>query len=172
MTAGLLEPARAHPFARYPAQNDLLALCVLREIEASGPLNGLEAANRLAPLTRLLRAAPPQYRLLHDLVDDGLLAVTPGRPPSYRITDAGRFEAELLAARCWPAISSALSQVGDRLAPERAQIFGFVTPWVDGERADRDPHRGADRDPQPDSDRDRDREPAREPERPPPLRVR
>jgi|WetSurMetagenome_2_1015567.scaffolds.fasta_scaffold545894_2 DNA-binding PadR family transcriptional regulator len=89
--------------------DELLQLMVLRLIEDAGPLSGNDALNELAPLVCSLDTDSPRYPLLHDLRDAGFLDATRDRPPRYAVTDAGRLEAERLAARCWPAIVDALA---------------------------------------------------------------
>lgn len=77
----------------------LVVELILRELELSGPLSGLEILNRTARPASLVSALPPNYALLHDLADAGLLVKEDALPPRYRITLAGRRERQRLLAR-------------------------------------------------------------------------
>jgi DNA-binding PadR family transcriptional regulator len=123
MYAKLLQPARppAAQTGAATADLDLLRLLALREIEASGPMTGLEALNRIAPTARLLGLGTPGYPLLHDMTDRALLESVAGRPPRYRITEDGSREAERLARLHWPRLQSEVVRLSSRLAP--------ASPW-------------------------------------------
>jgi DNA-binding PadR family transcriptional regulator len=103
------------PAARLPEalpsrdpERDLVRLVVLRELEDSGPLTGMETLNAVASLACYLDVTRPVYALLHELRDAGLLTASAGRPPRYAITELGRREAERLAWRCWPRLRDVL----------------------------------------------------------------
>jgi DNA-binding PadR family transcriptional regulator len=116
------------------SDSDAIKLLVLREVEASGPMTGLDAINRVASTARLLGIAPPSYALLHGLAEGDFLECVAGRPRRYRITDAGSREAEHLAARCWPRLRGEVVHFGRRLAPARPKATPhalFVTEWAD-----------------------------------------
>ena len=93
------------------ARDDLLRLILLREIEGRGPVTGAEAMASIAALVCSFDLASPGFAVLHDLRDAGLLDASCARPPRYAVTDAGRREAERLAARCWPGIRAALVEL-------------------------------------------------------------
>jgi DNA-binding PadR family transcriptional regulator len=103
------------PAARLPGllpcrgtDQNLVRLIVLRELEDSGPLTGMETLNAVASFACYLDVARPVYALLHELRDDGLVSASAGRPPRYAITEWGRREAERLASRCWPRLRDVL----------------------------------------------------------------
>jgi DNA-binding PadR family transcriptional regulator len=77
--------------------NEMTIGLVLRETEGAGRMTGLDLLNRTARVASRLAASPPNYALLHDLADAGLLERIDGRPPTYAITEAGRAEARRLA---------------------------------------------------------------------------
>jgi hypothetical protein len=116
------------------SDSDAVKLLMLREIEASGPMTGLDAINHVASTARLLGLVPPGYALLHGLAEGNLLECVAGRPRRYRITDAGSREADLLAERCWPRLRGEVVHLGRRLAPAspKARTHDlFVTEWAD-----------------------------------------
>jgi hypothetical protein len=129
---------RPEPMARaaraFIPNSDVLRLLVLREIEAAGPLTGLEAVNAVASTARLLGIAPPGFALLHDLTEGGLLQASAGMPRCYRLTDAGEREAEHLAQRCWPRLHEEMARFSRRLAPASPRgrpAISFVSEWTD-----------------------------------------
>jgi hypothetical protein len=136
MIANTFEPTfeliSTHPSLRF--DDRVLTLLILRHIEAEGPLAGLDAANAVAPLARLLGIAPPGYALLHDLTAAGLLQSPDGRQRRYSITDAGSREADRLARECWPQLHEFVAGLKRRLAPASPR-FGpeprFVSEWSD-----------------------------------------
>jgi DNA-binding PadR family transcriptional regulator len=112
---------------------DLLELLVLRKIESSGPMTGLEAVNGIASIAGLLRITPPGYPLLHGLTDRGLLETSSGTPRRYSLTDAGGREAELLAERCWPRVRDEVLTLSLQLAPAMPRTRGrmpYVSEWT------------------------------------------
>ncbi|MFI5259208.1 MAG: PadR family transcriptional regulator [Candidatus Limnocylindrales bacterium] len=117
----------------FSTNTDVLSLLVLREIEAAGPLTGLEVVNAVASTARLLEIAPPGYALLHDLTEDGFLQALAGTPRRYRVTDAGEREAERLAQRCWPRLYEEVASLKRRLAPASPRVWpvSFVSEWTD-----------------------------------------
>ncbi len=111
-----------------PASNlDLTRLLVLREIETSGPLIGIDALNRIASTARLLGITPPGYALLHDLSEAGLLERVAGKPPLYRITQEGSREGERLAEQCWPRLSGETIRLRRRLAPASPRAWSEIS---------------------------------------------
>jgi hypothetical protein len=93
--------ARASRWPSVPAcqiPSDLVRLCALRVVQDDGPIAGLDALNRLAPLARMLGEVPPTFPLLHDLEDSGLLEASASLPRTYAITASGRREAGRLAS--------------------------------------------------------------------------
>ena len=79
------------PAARLPGllpcrgtDQDLVRLIVLRELEDSGPLTGMETLNAVASLACYLDVARPVYALLHELRDDGLVSASAGDRPATR----------------------------------------------------------------------------------------
>jgi DNA-binding PadR family transcriptional regulator len=136
MYSTLLEQAEmpAGPPNAVTSDSDAIKLLILREIEASGPMTGLDAINRVASTARLLGIASPGYALLHGLAEGDLLECVAGRPRRYRITDVGSREAEHLAERCWPRLRGEVVHLGRRLAPARPKAKPhalFVTEWAD-----------------------------------------
>jgi DNA-binding PadR family transcriptional regulator len=137
MIVNTFQPAYALGLAPRTLRSDngVLTLLILRNIEASGPLTGLEAANAVAPIAHLLGIAPPGYALLHELTEAGLLHSPDGRQRRYSITDNGRREADRLAQECWPQLRDFVAGLKRRLAPASPR-FGpeprFVSEWSDG----------------------------------------
>ena len=136
MYTRVLEQAEmpAGPRNAVSSDSDAVKLLMLREIEACGPMTGLDAINHVASTARLLGIAPPSYALLHGLAEGDFLECVAGRPRRYRITDAGSREAEHLAARCWPRLRGEVVHFGRRLAPARPKATPhalFVTEWAD-----------------------------------------
>ena len=116
------------------SDSDAIKLLVLREVEASGPMTGLDAINHVASTARLLGITPPGYALLHGLAERDLLECVAGSPRRYRITEAGSREAEHLAERCWPRLRGEVVHLGRRLAPAAPKARTrdlVVTEWAD-----------------------------------------
>jgi len=80
-------------------RSEIVVSVILDVAATSGPLTGLELLNRTAVRAQLLTATPPNYAILHDLADEGLLRMRGDRPPTYAITDAGRAEIRRLDVR-------------------------------------------------------------------------
>jgi hypothetical protein len=108
------EPAAA---TRGGSNAELLRLLALREVESRGQSTALEAVNGIEPVARLVGLTTVGPALLHSLTDDGLLETSAGMPRRYRVTAAGRNEAERLAECLWPAFCGSMIEIGDRLAP-------------------------------------------------------
>ena len=95
--AGPARSGRSSSFPGRPVPSDLVRLCALRVVQDAGPIAGLDALNRLAPLAKILGEAPPTFPVLHDLEDRGLLEASASLPRTYAITASGRREAGRLA---------------------------------------------------------------------------
>jgi DNA-binding PadR family transcriptional regulator len=87
-----------------------LELCMLWLLDDAGPVTGLEAINRIAPLARHLDERPPSYPLLHRLEDAGCVTATDELPRRYEITDAGRQRASDLAVVWRPRLAERLAR--------------------------------------------------------------
>lgn len=79
-------------------------------LDDAGPITGLEAINRLAPLARHLDELPPSYPLLHRLEDAGCVKATNELPRRYRITADGRQRASDLAVVWRPRLAERLAR--------------------------------------------------------------
>ena len=101
-----------------PLLRETMTFRSLRLLDHHGPLTALEVADELVPMMRLVGAPPPGPTppLLHALEDAGLVTVRTDRPPRYRITAAGRAEAERLAPAFRPAVSGRVARIDARVA--------------------------------------------------------
>jgi DNA-binding PadR family transcriptional regulator len=87
-----------------------MELCMLWLLDDAGPITGLEAINRLAPLARHLDERPPSYPLLHRLEDAACVTATDELPRRYQVTDAGRQRASDLAVVWRPRLAERLAR--------------------------------------------------------------
>jgi DNA-binding PadR family transcriptional regulator len=118
VTLGVPAPASRRQAIRGSSrtEQELIRLLVLRELEDAGPLAGLDALERITPLTRPLQVETPSFPLLHALLDAGFVTASAERPRRYAITDGGRHEAERLSLRCWPSVRESIGRYSARVA--------------------------------------------------------
>jgi len=98
--------------------DDAVRFCVMRLIDHTGPLSGMDVASELTPMLRLIGrgAPPPILPLLHRLLDEGMLTRSEDRPPRYDITVAGRDEAARLAPGFRATVEGRRSRFEARIA--------------------------------------------------------
>lgn len=109
---------------------DAVRFCVLRLIDHTGPMNGMDVATELTPMLWLVGrgAPPPILPLLHRLFDEGDLTRSAERPPRYDITAAGRAEATRLA----PEFRATVATRRERFEARIAILFADDAPTETG----------------------------------------